>query len=271
MKIQIACILYLLPVLPVSGQQGHYSLGARSGALAGANITLNDGFSFFNNPALLANTSSQLAAGYQNRFGWEGLQAAGVMYAQKLSMLGVGAGFYRFGDALYHEQYAAVAAGYRQGIASVGLKVGWLQYGIQGFGTRHLPYLEIGSWVQIGNQWQLGGLLTNATFTRFHPSGELRVPIHLRLGASFQAAKKLLFFLQIQQALSSATEIIVASEYQLFSKAVLRMGLRPLQRLFSGGIGYSYKGWKWDYALVSHYPQGFDHQLSVTYQWHSGE
>lgn len=268
MRAFLALMIGMISISSALGQSGYYPAGAREAALSGAGVTLADAYSLFHNPAGLSQLEGRQAmASYRYRPGWEGMQVAAMAYAGRWRNLGWSAGGWRFGDALYNETWVGLGVGYQMGLTALGLKMSWLQYHIEGFGTRHLPLLEAGGWTEITEQWRVGGHVSNLLLAKLSAETGERMPVVMNLGLAYQPMPQVQLLAQVQQSLPGALRASLAVEYQIIAPLWLRAGLQPTHRTFSGGLGYCWRSWQVDYATISHHPAGWSHQLSIAYAW----
>lgn len=265
----ILAIFISLPFNLSWAQGGRYFVGGRTAGLSDASVTLRDSYSFFHNPAALAFTEGlTLSGAYHNRSGWEGVHTAAASVAGNWRGLGWGAGAYRFGDAIYREQWLGMGVGYHMGLASVGAKINWLQYAIENFGRRHVPMLEVGGWAEITPHWQVGGYLSNLNLARLSQTTGERVPTLMKLGLAHLPLPNLTLLAEVQQALGQPTVAILAVEYAPLSHLWLRSGAQLTHRNFSLGLGYQAGAYRIDYGLMAYANTGLGHQLSLSRPWH---
>ena len=267
--LSILCLLLPHHAFP---QSGDYAAGGRSLALSDAHTVLADGYAFFHNPAALSHLESfQLLGSYQLRSQWEGMHIASAAAVGKYRGLGWGIGAWRFGDEVYSEQWLGVAAGYQMGIASLGARLIWLQYHIEGFGRRHLPLLELGGYAQLTEQLAVGGHVSNVLLAKLSKETGERLPTVMKLGVGYTPIASIQLLAEVHQPTRGATQLMVAVEYEIIPKLWLRTGSQVTHGSYSGGMGYQWRRWRVDYAVATHQPAGWSHSLSINYQWLADE
>src|SRR5262245_36119253 len=103
--------------------------------VANAASCLSDEWAIFNNPAGLAKSEYTSAAfTYEAHPSLSSFNRIAATIALPIRSSTAAIGVYKFGDDLYNEQIISAAFANTLGLASLGLKLNYLQYYAEGFG-----------------------------------------------------------------------------------------------------------------------------------------
>ena len=263
----------LLTILLLLGRNGSAQsvstlMGGRAAGLAYASSTLHDEWSLLNNVGGLSKVNQPSASfAYDLRTGLTGAnRMAAVMTAPV--KVGVAAfGLFRFGDDLYNEQVITLGYGNQFGMASLGLKVNYVQYRAEGFGTRHAVSLNFGGLAQLTPQITVGAYIVNLNQPKLSTLDKEQLPTKLVAGLAFQPNAKLSLLTEIEKDLEYDPTIKGGMEYAVNKKVNVRTGfnLHPNAAFF--GLGFLIRKLKIDYALQYNNTLSASHQASAVYRW----
>lgn len=242
-------------------------MGAREAGLGYSSSTLSGEWAILNNVGGLAKVDKPNAAfAYDTRPTLPGSNrvAAALSMPFKIGAAG-GFSLFRFGDDLYSEQ--VISAGYSNqlGIASLGLKVNYVQYRAEGVGTRSFVGVDFGGITQLTKQISIGAYIININQPKLSSIDNERAPTRLVAGISFKPVEDCLILSEVEKELNYDATIKAGLEYRIHKKVKVRTGfnLHPNAAFF--GLGFQARKLRIDYALQ--YNQSFSvaHQASVIY------
>jgi hypothetical protein len=262
--LQISLLLLLGSSLQTYGQNGSYLQGGRSQGMGHASVTLNDGWSIFNNVGGIAGVDhTQILLGYQHRFGLEFLNTISAAVVSPLRIGAVGVSAFRFGDDLFNQQKIGLAYGNKFGLASLGVKANYLQYNIDGFGRRGMLMMEIGGVAEITEKIFFGAHITNFTQTKLAEFDDERVPTLLKAGLSYRPIKGLMVNIETEKDVELPATIRAGFEYEIQELVSIRSGFStfPFNNYF--GLGLRPGNFTFDYAFSNSSAIGNIHHLSI--------
>jgi hypothetical protein len=239
-------------------------MGARANGMASASACLSDIWSLTNNPAGLAKTKSVAAAFTYHAvpsFTSFNRTSAGIVTPVKWGV--AGAGVFRFGDDLYSEQIFSLGLANTFGLASLGLKVNWLQYRAEGLETRTALTLSFGGIATLNSKILVGAHIVNINQPVINDLTEERVPTKLIAGIAYQPSAQLLLAGEVEQAVGHLPFIKAGLEYLIHKKIFFRTGFRLRPATGSFGAGYKTAKFQLDYAVQLNSPSGLSHEASA--------
>jgi hypothetical protein len=248
----------------VKAQSVSTLMSARAAGISYASSVLKDEWSLFNNVGGLGGikkTNVSFAADL--RLAMPGANRVAVIFSSPLKTGVAGAGFFCFGDDLYSEQIISTGYGNTFGIASLGLKVNYIQYRSEPYGRKSAVSLNFGGVADITPNISVGAYMTNINQPRL--SGDERLPTKLVAGVGFKPVEKLLLVTEIEKDLSYSATWKGAAEYVVHKKIILRTGFNLYPGAVFFGAGFISRKLKIDYALQYSHEQNFAHQVSVVY------
>lgn len=267
MKLLLLLLLSLC-VAVIYGQSVNTLIGARSTALAHASATLMDEWSLLNNIGGLAKVKKiSTAFAYEISPALPGANRIAAVINSPVRTIGTaGVSFFRFGDDLYNEHVISGGFSNQFGIASLGVKVNYIQYRAEGFGTKNTWSLNFGGIAQLTPKISIGMYITNLNQPKISTQDNERIPASLTAGVSFKPTDKVLLLAEVKKDLEYAATIKGALEYTIHKKVFFRTGfnLQPHAGFF--GIGFLTRRLKIDYGLQYNSVIGLIHQASATYQ-----
>ena len=265
MRISILSLLILLFAEKTQAQSVSTTMGARSASLGNASTTLKDEWSLFNNIGGLAKVKeSSTAFTFEAKPALPGSSRMAASFSSPLKIGAFGIGIFKFGDKLYSEQILTTGYSNQFGIASLGLKLNYIQYRTEGFGTKSAVSVSFGGIAEITNQISIGAYIQNLNQPKL--TNNERVPVKLAVGVSFKPTEQILLLTEIEKDLAHDPTLKFGMEYAIHKKVFSRTGfnLNPEAAFF--GVGF--KGWrlKFDYSIQYTSNLNFAHQASASYR-----
>ncbi len=243
-------------------------MGGRSAAMGYASSTLTDEWSLLNNPAGLSKLkASTCGFAYALNPVLPGADRLAAVVARPLSLGVVGAGVFKFGDQLYSEQI--ISAGYANqfGLASLGVKVNYIQYRADGFGNKSVVSLNFGGIAEITPLLSVGAYIVNINQPKLSTVDEERLPVKLVTGIQFNPDDDLLLVVEIEKDIDHDPTIKGGVEYIIHEKIKARTGFNLGPNSIHGGIGYYTSRLNVDYALHYHPALKTQFQISSGYRF----
>jgi hypothetical protein len=266
MRISIVSLLILLFGEKTLAQSVSTTMGARSAALGYASTTLTDEWSLSNNIGGLAKVKeTSMAFAFEAKPALPGSSRMAASFSSSLKKIGaLGIGLFKFGDKLYSEQILTTGYSNQFGIASLGIKLDYIQYRTEGFGTKSAVSVSFGGIAEITNQLSIGAYIQNLNQPKL-TNGE-RVPVRLAAGLNFKPTEQILLVTEIEKDLAYDPTVKIGMEYAFHKKVFGRTGfnLNPEAAFF--GLGF--KGWRlrFDYSIQYTSNLNFAHQASASYR-----
>ncbi|HEY0654062.1 MAG TPA: hypothetical protein VGD65_13075 [Chryseosolibacter sp.] len=174
-----------------------------------------------------------------------------------------GAAFFRFGDALYNEQLISAGYSNKFGLASLGLKVNYIQYYAEGFGRSGAFTVSFGGIAEITKQFSVGAIVENINQPTLSTETESRIPTRFMVGTEFKLSKKVLAITELEKELEHDPVIRAGIAYELYKKLTARTGFNVNPQSAFGGFGVKLKKFTLDYAFQFHEYLGAAHQATV--------
>ncbi len=258
----------LLSVFLVYGGHEKHDHGARSVALAGADVSLEGFWALRNNQAGLASVDKP-AAGlfFENRYGIRelGFQSAGFVYPFKTGTIGITANY--SGGELYNESLLGLAYGMKifEGF-SLGVQLDYMS----SYTDTEEPFKNQAVTFEAGLLYALGEDVT-VGFHAFNPlevsmeseTAITLVPAVFSLGAAFHLAEGLQVSTELQKVTHKKESVKLGVEYEIVDKTYLRTGVATEPGLFTFGFETSWNAWKIQIASSMHEVLGFSPAISI--------
>lgn len=234
--------------------------------MGNANSAITDEWTLFNNIGGLGRVKQATAIfGYEARPALIGANrlGAGFIMPFKFGTLGIGA--HRFGDDLYNEHLVSAGFGNQFGNTSLGIRVNYIQYRADFFGSHDAITLDFGGITQITDQLYVGAFILNITQSRLEQTDEEKLPTKLIVGVGFKPDDKILITSDIEKDIDYKPTWKVGIEYFVYQKIAFRTGYNLRPSAFFMGCGFQKKNLKVDYAIKLADPLGTTHQASASF------
>ncbi len=266
-KVSGIAVLLLCLQSKISAQSVSTLIGARANALGYASSCIQDEWSLFNNVAGIADveqTSFFTAYDWQPSLPIGNRMAGGFALPAKIGVAGLG--FFRFGDDIYNEQLMSFGFANQFGLASLGIKVNYIQYNAEGFGRKGLVSISFGGIAELTPNLKIGAHIININQAKLSVAEDERIPTLLIAGMAFTPTEKVFITAEIEKDIDYDATWKGALEYKPFKKAVFRTGFNIHPNAVFFGTGFILKKMKIDYGLQYSVVLGTGHQASITYQ-----
>jgi len=265
MRLALVLILLLIPKI-TKPQSVSTLMGGRSAALGNASSTISDYWSSFNNIAGIAKTKSTAVnfAYAVNPF-LPGADRAAAVINLPIGIGAFGAGVFKFGDELYSEQVLAVGYANQFGLASLGLKVNYIQYKAEGFGNQSAISIQFGGIAELTPKVLVGAYISNLNQPQLSTDTNEKLPAILTTGIRFIPEESLTLLLEIEKNLIYKPTFKGGVEYAIHKKVNIRTGFNLNPNSIHGGVGYQSARLIIDYALQYNAEIKTTYQLSTCY------
>ncbi len=260
----------LLITYNTKAQSGYNIIGARANAMGNASVALEDGWSAFNNVANMASEKSLRAMfSYYNRYGFtNGLNtlSAGVLSPVKLGVASLTVN--RFSGSLSDNTYSEqnVSLGYAHELygVNIGARANYLQYNIEGYGTKGVLSLDLGVKTQLKENLTLAAYIHNITQSKVTEFEDERTPSVIQLGLGYQPIESLFITVQAEKDLEKDPIYRVGLEYEFIENFYGRTGVSTDPTVGYFGLGVLVNRFLIDYAIHTHPSLGLSHQVSIS-------
>jgi hypothetical protein len=241
-------------------------MGARSSGLATTSSCLSDEWSLFNNVAGLASLEKAKASfSYDVQPGFKPFNKMGAVFALGFKPGVAAIGLFRFGDELYSEQIISIGFANTFGLASIGLKLNYIQYKATGFGTRGVLSASFGGIAKLTKTISVGAHIINVNQPDISKVEKEKIPTILVLGIAAQLTPQTLFTTELEKDLSHPVKWKTGVEYKPFRKFAARTGFNINPNTVFFGFGFFPGRLSVDYACQHNFTIGPRHQATVGY------
>ena len=259
-------MVFLFVTVTAFGQNGNYRLGARSAAMGGTSITLNDHWSIFNSVGALAlSDKNAVFSSYQNRFDLSEFQVLGAGYVHTLEKAAAGLGLYRFGGQLFSEQRINLAIGHTLDRVSLGVNIDYLQYNISTVGTKGALLFEFGGVAEITDRIQFGAQVFNVNQAKLASQEGEKLPTIMKAGISLRPSSELVLNFETEKELEFDEIFRLGLEYQIVERTYIRTGFSTAPFKGAFGVGFYPRNFQFDYSFSNDTNLGSIHEISVSY------
>lgn len=240
--------------------------GGRSMGMGNANATIGDVWSIFNNIGGLSKIGfSQATFSYDHRLGIDELTtlAAGAVIKGKNKAFGLGIS--SFGSEYFSQNQIGIGFSNQMGIASLGIKVNYLQTSIEGFGRGAAAVIEFGGVAELTPELFFGAHVYNVTRAKYGKNSDDRLPTTIKAGISYRPGSKVMVNLEAEKDILLDPLLKIGLEYNLMDRVWARVGMNTNPGKFFFGVGFRPKKFHIDYALTQHPSLGITHHFSFNY------
>ena len=254
-------------ILCSKSQPFNQGISARGLGMGDATVASCDHWSVFNNVGGFSKVKSVVSLlSIYNRFDISELNSlsAGLVYPAGAFNLGLTIN--RFGGRVHHQNQVGLAFGHTLGNTSLGIKVNYLVFNTEGYGSRGYPIVEVGSVTELSPQLSLGMYAYNVNLAKFDDPVNNRLPVSFRAGISYQPVPSFVLNAEVDKTLKHITATKIGVLYQLKKKFYISSGIRTNPFNYTFGIGMDAGKIGIDYAITGHSELGLSHLLSISYK-----
>lgn len=267
MKYTLFLFFNLLIFSAYAGKESN-TTGARSSALAGSSILLNDFWSAENNPAGLGFVDNWSAGiSYENHFLLSEMayKSAVLAYPTESGAFGLSVG--QFGYSLYQENKIGLSYGQRLSKTfSLGVQLNYLNTNIaEGYGSRSGISANVGLMADLSDEIRIAAVVINPNRTKINDFNDERLPTLIKLGFGYQFSKKVQFVSEIEKDIDFDANGKFGIEYLASERFYVRVGYGTDPSLSSFGFGLRFKDFTLDASSNFHSSIGFTPQISISF------
>ncbi len=235
--------------------------GAKNEALGSSTSVSADEWSLWRNPAGLALLEqTMISSGVRKTQGINAFTRS-VVVASSTRFASLGAGVSSFGDDIYNEQAASVAAAHTIGLASIGVRGDIMQLRIDGSSTKRAFGITIGTIARITPRLSVGACAHNINLPQWARGQPL--PVVLSAGLLYRPTENFLLITEVEKNTDFDPTFKGAMEYSLRKKFFVRTGFNLFPNNAFGGVGLRTWRLAFDYAIRFGYLPGYSQQLSI--------
>jgi hypothetical protein len=248
-------------------QSASVQMGARANGMAYASSCLSDVWALTNNIGGLAKVDKPSAA-----FSYHAIPSASffdrmaAVICVPIRNGAAGLSIFRFGDDLYSEQMASLGFAHTFGLASLGIKINYLQYNAEAMGTHKALTCSFGGLAELTPKLFLGAHIININQPVINTITGERIPTRLIAGIAFKPSTKMSMAAEIEKDLEYNPIVKAGFEYEVFKKITFRTGFNLNPKVAFFGMGFKPRKFSLDYALQLNDAFGLSHQATVTYE-----
>jgi hypothetical protein len=258
-------LLFALVAHIVPAQSVSTLMGARAQGIGYASSALFDTWGIFNNIAGTAKHAEATAAfAYDLRTAIPGANRTALALAIPMKLGVISSGVFRFGDDLYSESILSAGFSNQLGLAALGVKVNYIQYRTEGFGSKGVFTLNAGGIAELTPNLFIGAYITNINQPDIS-SDDDRLPTLLTAGISFRPTDKVIIATELEKDLDYDVTWKMGLEYAFQTKFCVRTGYNIGPNASFFGLGFKTTKFFLDYALQYSTLLNFSHQASVSY------
>jgi hypothetical protein len=240
-------------------------MGARTMGIGNSSAALHDPWSITSNIAGISEieaTTASISYNAYPSFKPFNRQSAIVVTPLNVGVLGVAA--YKFGDEIYNEQILSAGYANQFGLASLGIKLNYVQYSAENFGSRGVFTLSMGGIAKITPKFFVGSYLTNVNQPKLDDETGETIPTRMYLGIAFRPADKIYLTAEVEKDLDLLSVFKGGCEYKFTKKFSARTGFNIHPDAAFIGLGFAPKRLQLDYGFQYQLQTGINHQLSLS-------
>lgn len=241
-------------------------MGARSSGVGRTSSCLHDEWSMLNNVGGLAKVDKP-TVGFTQEIAPSiiAFNRTAVTCVMPLSYGVAGMSLFRFGDDLYNEQMISLGFANTFGITSIGLKINYIQYRVDGFGSKGVFTVGVGGITRLTKKILIGTYITNINQPSLSETDKEHLPTIITAGLGVNASDHILITTELEKDLDYDPTLKAGMEYSFNKKFRARTGFNVNPDAFFFGCGFISSKFRLDYAFQYNPTLGNSHQASVAY------
>lgn len=267
MKLRLLIILNILVFNAFAGKETN-TIGARSSALAGSSILLNDFWSAENNPAGLGFVD-QWAGGisYENHFLLNEMSYKSAVLAYPTQSGSFGLSIGQFGYSQYQENKIGISYGQKLSKTfSMGIQLNYLNTAIaEGYGSKSGLSANIGFIADLTDDIRVAAMIINPNRAKISDFNDERLPTLIKLGFGYKFSEKVQFLSEVEKDIEFEANAKFGVEYLATEKFFVRIGYGTQPSVSSFGFGLKLKEFTIDASSNFHSTIGFTPQISISF------
>jgi hypothetical protein len=267
-KFIIILTIAILYAIVVAGQSTTTLMGSRAFGLGRTSSCLNDEWSILNNVGGLANIEQPMAAFAQEiNPSLVSFSRTAATIAFPISYGVTGLSLFRLGDDLYSEQIISFGFANTFGITSIGVKLNYVQYRVDGFGRKGMLTINAGGITKLTKKIMIGTYITNINQPKLSNTDREHLPTIVTAGLGIKASETIFITTEIEKDLDFDPTWKTGMEYSFNKKFKARTGFNINPNAFFAGCGFISIKLKLDYAFQYSPSLGNSHHVSIGYSF----
>jgi hypothetical protein len=241
-------------------------MGARAFGVGRTSSCLSDEWSMLNNIGGLANTERPVTAFAQE------INPSLISFSRTAATVAfpiaygvTGLSLFRFGDDLYSEQMISLGFANTFGITSIGVKLNYVQYKVDGFGRKGMFSISAGGITKLTKKILIGTYITNINQPKLSNTDREYLPTIITAGLGVYVSETIFITTEIEKDLGFDPTWKTGMEYSINKKFKARTGVNINPDAFFAGCGFVLNKFKLDYAFQYNPFLGNSHQASAAY------
>lgn len=241
-------------------------IGATANALGGASLTSTNAFSSFNNPAAMANaTTNQFAIYNSIPFTIKNLATVGVGSTLNSKFATFGVGILQYGyHAFNHQRFTFSAAKKLSNTLNIGIGLTALNTHVAEQDATFIIVGEFGINYKLNEKINLAAYVFNPTrqndFT-YNQQG----PSLVRSGLNYCINKQLTTFLELEKQNEFETIYRVGIMHEVHENVFIKGGYQSWPASFTGGLTLPYKNFTFGFVTQTHQVLGITPSFTLQY------
>ena len=196
--------------------------------------------------------------------GVNSIQGSGLYPLKKNGTLGIN--FNYFGFNLYNEKKAGISYALKLAdFLSLGVQMDVLNMQIAGYGSRTTATFEMGTFVKVNKNIDIGAHVYNPLRMRVSDFTDERYPTVIRLGATYHTKDQLWVSAQVEKDLDQQLNFKTGVDYAPNEFLILRGSFQTLPVSGSFGAGVKFKGVQMEVIGAYQKVTGFSPHLGLSY------
>lgn len=257
-------LILLFTCCYANSQSSSLRLGARSMGMANTSACLSDEWSILNNVGGLSGVKEfSTAVTYHAYPGFDAFDRMAAVVAMPTRIGVAGFSVYRFGSDIYNEQILSGGFSNKFGIASLGLKINYIQYRAEGFGQSNAVSVSFGGIAEFSKSVLVGAHIHNINQPKLSDEAEDRIPTYLTIGIAFKPNENFIMTTEVEKDLDHDPIIRGGVEYVIHKKLFARTGFNLNPEAAFAGLGFRHRKFLINYAIQYQYELGVSHQATL--------
>lgn len=242
--------------------------GAINQGLGNLRVNPTNAHSYFNNPGAMSRIEkSEMAVGFDLRYGLKELSTVDLALAWKRQNGTFGFGISAFGGKLFKQQTIGMAYSNQMGIVSAGLKAELFQTQIDGFGSATSLIFSFGGIAELSPKFFIGANISNINRAKVSAESNNRLPTGVQLGINYLPTDQLSLFLEIEKDIQLEPITKLGISYSIKDWIILRSGINTQPSRLFFGLGILPGKISINYAYGQNSSLGSTHHLSFGMPW----
>lgn len=265
-------ILSLLILTSTFGfSQVYTQLGARSNAIGGASLSLNDVWSVYNNPGAFGSLEkTSIGVSYENRFLLKELSTQSLAFGYHTEKAGnFGIHFQQYGFNLYREMQGGLTYGMRfYDNFSGGVSINYHRISLgENYGSKNSVSAALGLYYDMNDQLKFSMRVLNLNRAKLAADQDERLPTTFSLGLMYEFSDKAFWTIDAEKDLVHPLNVKSGLEIRPHEIFSVRLGLQtyPFQAAF--GFGLQFSQFHLDMSSMWHAQLGLSPSAGIHYEF----